>query len=144
MKTFKCKRQLNTKNFFEKIQHNIHKIKNLLIILNIPLTTKIWNGLDFKILTKQMYKKLQKEISNSNPRNPLIHHWKHFYYLVQNSISKYPKSKTQKSKYSQLEIQIFIISKSKIEFQNFNITQRCVKLKKYYSLPKLSYNIFFL
>jgi hypothetical protein len=34
MKTFKCKRQLNTNIFFEQMQHNIHKIKNLLIILN--------------------------------------------------------------------------------------------------------------
>jgi hypothetical protein len=48
-----------------------------------------------------MYKKLQKEISNSNPRNPLIHHWPKAFLLFS------AKSNIQISKIKNSKIQIF-------------------------------------
>jgi len=46
-----------------------------------------------------MYKQLQKEISNSNFKNPSIHHWPKtfplFHAKFKNPRSKIPKSKVQ-------------------------------------------------
>jgi hypothetical protein len=79
------------------------------------------------MITKiKMCKLLQKEISNSNPRNSSIHHWSKTFPLLCAKF-KNPKSINPNSKNSKFIYPIYRSPKS--NFQNFGITPKMCKIK---------------
>lgn len=93
------------------------------------MITKIWNGFNLKILTKQTMYNNCKTINNSNPKNPSIHHWpKTFPFFNANfQNSKIPKLKVPKS--------IYLITRS-----HFDQCRFLIWWQPAWKLPKLGNN----